>query len=188
MAVGVRHFDTHRVFAGNRRYDSHARHTQRDRQVVRKVRDLRQTQTGFQFDFVLRDDGAGFNLDHLHVEAEAGERIFEDARLLKNFLLLRFKGEVVSFEQQIHGRQLIVVRIRQIGSGGVEVMHYLLALFVLGVFLLVRPFHAGEEFWCGYRLDCRVSDFFSFLFYFFIDRIFFLFVFVVFVLFFFTFG
>ena len=55
----------------------HARHLQVQGQVVGEGGDLVDTQAGFERDLVLRDDRAGVDADDLHVQAEVGERLFE---------------------------------------------------------------------------------------------------------------
>ena len=49
---------------------------------------LEQPQTGFEFDFVLRDHRSGLDLDDSHVEAEVLERLFQNLRLAADFLFV----------------------------------------------------------------------------------------------------
>ena len=123
----VGHFDAHGVLAGNRRHDANAGHAQGDRQVVGQAGDLGQPQAGFQFDFVLRDDGSGFDFDDLHVEAKIGERLFQDLGLAPDLARLPLEVDFVAFFEQIDGGQFVVVDfLGQVGA--VQAVHDLLPL------------------------------------------------------------
>ena len=94
LAVFVRHFDADGVLAGDRGDDADARHAEGDGQVVGQARDLRQAQAGFQLDFVLGDDRAGFDFHDADVEAEVLERLFEDLRFAADFFFVLFVADV----------------------------------------------------------------------------------------------
>ena len=69
---------------------------------------LRQPQAGFELDFVLGDDRAGFDFDDADVEAEVLERLFEDLGFAADFLLVLFVADVLVRQQQVERRQLVV--------------------------------------------------------------------------------
>ena len=108
----VGHFDSDGVFPGYRRDNPNAWHAQRDRQIVRQRRDLGQSQTGFQFDFVLGDHRTGLDFDDAHLEAKVGERLLKDFRLATDLLFLALPIDVLASDKQIDSRQLVVVHDR----------------------------------------------------------------------------
>ena len=79
-AVLVGDLDADGVLAGDRRHDAHARHPQVQGHVVGQRRDLVEAQAGFQGHLELRDDRAGVDADDADVEAEVGERLFQQRR------------------------------------------------------------------------------------------------------------
>ena len=115
LPLGVGHFDADGVLAGNRRDDAHARHAQRDRQIVGQAGDLRQPQAGFELDFELRDDRPGLDLDDFDVEAEVEERLFQDLGLAADFFFVLFERDSFARQQQIDRRQLVFAPALPIG-------------------------------------------------------------------------
>ena len=114
LAVFVGHFDADGVLAGDRGDDADARHAEGDRQVVGQARDLRQPQAGFELDFVLGDDRAGFDFDDVDVEAEVVERLFQNLGLAADFFFLLLVAHVFAGQQQFERRQLVVFRCRRL--------------------------------------------------------------------------
>ena len=134
LPLFVGHFDADGIFAGNRRDDADAGHAEGDRQIVGQAGDFRQPQARFELDFVLRDDGTGFDFDDLHGEAEIEECLFENLGFAANFGRLGLEIHVVAGEQQFGRGQFIVF-----GGGRrarfVDLAHQL-GPFSLGCFLL----------------------------------------------------
>ena len=110
LAVGIWHLDPHGVLARDRRHDPHARHAEGDGEVVGEVCDLGQAETGLEFDLVLRDDRAGFDLDHADLEAEVGERLLEHAGPFADLLLLGVELQLLGRQQQFERWQFVVGR------------------------------------------------------------------------------
>ena len=108
----IGHFDADGVFAWDRRDDAHARHLQMQREIVAERRDLVDAHAGFESDFVLRDDGAGVDADDLDVEIEVLERLFQDDRLVAQFLIVLLVGERLRVVQERQRRQLVVLEGR----------------------------------------------------------------------------
>ena len=108
LAGRVGHLDADRVLAGNRGDDPDARDAESDRQIVGEVGDLGQPEAGLELDLVLRDDRAGLDLDHLHLEAELREGLLEHPGPLADLLLLLVELEVFRGEEQVEARQLVV--------------------------------------------------------------------------------
>ena len=111
LPLVVGHFDADGVLAGDRGHDAHAGHAQGDGQVVGQAGDLAQPQAGLELDFELGDHRPGLDLDHADVEAEVGERLFQDLGLAADFFLVLLEAERFAFEQQVDRRQLVVGRL-----------------------------------------------------------------------------
>ena len=96
-----------------------------------RLGDLRQPQAGFELDFVLGDDRAGFDFDDADVEAEVLERLFENLRLAADFLLVLLVADVFVRQQQIERRQLVVGFLVGLLVGRFELLDHLVALGLL---------------------------------------------------------
>jgi hypothetical protein len=111
---GVGHLDPDRVFAGDRGHDPDARYAEGDCEVVGEVCDLGQPEARLELDLVLRDHRAGLDLDHLHLEAELGEGLFQHFGPVADLLLLLVELEVFRRQEQVEAGQLVVA----VGLGG----------------------------------------------------------------------
>ena len=108
MAFFIRYLDSHGILAGNRRDDPHTGNSQGDRQIICKARNPRESQAGFQFDFVLSDDGTGFDLDHFDLKTEVLECLFQDPRFATDLLFLVIKREIFTLDQKVDVGQLVI--------------------------------------------------------------------------------
>ena len=102
------HFDADGVLAGDRGDDADARHAEGDGQVVGEAGDFREAEAGFELDFELGDDRAGFDFDDADVEAEVLEGLFQDLGFAADFFLLLFVDDFFVRQQQFERRQLVV--------------------------------------------------------------------------------
>ena len=131
LPLGVGHLDSHRVLAGDRGDDPHARHPQGDRQVVGQPGDPAQSQPRFELDLELGDHRAGLDLDDADVEAEVGEGLFQDLGLPPDVLLLLVEGERLAGQEQIDPRKLVIDR--PAAPVGFDLFEPLVAFGLLGL-------------------------------------------------------
>ena len=75
---------------------------------IRSLSSRRKPQAGFQFDLVLRDHGAGLDLDHLHLEAELAERLLEHLGPVADLLLLLVEFQILGCQEEVEARQLVI--------------------------------------------------------------------------------
>ena len=93
--------------------------------------DAAEAQAGLQFHLELGDDRPGLNFDHANVEAEIGERLFQDFRLAADLFFLLVEGKRLARQQQVDVGQFVIVGFR-LGVGRFELLDELLALGVAG--------------------------------------------------------
>ncbi len=78
------------------RHDADAGHAQGDGQVVGQAGDFRQPQAGFELDFELGDDRAGFDFDDFDFEAEIEERLFQHLGFAADFFFVLLQVDAVA--------------------------------------------------------------------------------------------
>ena len=109
LSLFVWHFDPDAILARNRSHDSDAWNSQGNCQVICKASDLAESEPCIQFDFVKRDNRAGFDFHHPDIETEVCKRLLEYLRFLFHFLRLLVVGDFVGFCQEIESRQNILL-------------------------------------------------------------------------------
>jgi hypothetical protein len=127
LPLAVGDLDADGVLAGNRRDDPHAGHPQRDGQVVGQRGDFAQSQAGLQLDLELGDHRPGLDFDHVDLEAEIGERLFQHLGLVANVLFMFIETERLALQQQIERGQFVVFRTGVV-VGRLDLLDHLVSL------------------------------------------------------------
>ena len=103
----VRHLDADHGDLVRDGRDAHARRAERQRDVVRQIRDLRELDAALQLQLIPRDRRAACDVDDVRLDAERLQRIAQPLRILPHFL-----GAVVRLTapglQKVDGRELIL--------------------------------------------------------------------------------
>ena len=108
LPLGVGDLDADRILSRNRGHDAHARHAQRNRQVVGQARNPAQPQPGFELDLELGNHRAGLDFHHANVKAEVGEGFFQNPGFAANLFFLLLETERFARQEQVGLRQFVL--------------------------------------------------------------------------------